>query len=141
MNVFNYLREVDGQGNHLNYGASYNINTGEFNPNEGYFVSLVGFEKVYGMPENNNRWQDVILNFLQKNVWDVIGCSEDVFLGFWVHENRLYIDLSEKIMDQNEAIRQGYARNQISIYNANDGTYIYMNKISSDPDLITDKHY
>lgn len=142
INVFDYLSKTDEQGDYVNDGASYNLNTGEFNPNEGYFVSLVGYEEEVDIPTNPNKWQDAVLSWASRTrAFSAIGVEMNVFFDFWLHDGKLYLNLSEKIMNRDEAVRQGYARNQISIYNANDGTYIYMSKVSSDPDLTTDKHY
>ena len=39
LNVFNRIVE--------NGGATYNLSTGEFNPNSGYGVALKGFERAF----------------------------------------------------------------------------------------------
>lgn len=135
INIFDYLTKTDAEGNYVNSGASFNINTGEFNPPTGYFVALGGYEKRYPLPINPNQWRDIALDFLQANVWDVIGGREDIYLGFWLYAGELYIDLSERIEDRNEAIREGFARGQIAIYDAEAGKDIYLNRVANDSDL------
>jgi hypothetical protein len=135
INIFDYLTKTDGGGNYVNSGASFNINTGEFNPPIGYFVALGGYEKRYPLPLNPNQWRDISLDFLQANVWDVIGGRDDIYIGFWIHEGLLYIDLSERIENRDQAIREGFTRQQIAIYDAEAGKDIYLNRVSNDSDL------
>lgn len=142
LNIFDYLTQTDEQGNRVNSGASFNINTGDFNPKPGYFVALGSqYQAMYPIPKTPNQWQERVLHFLGKRTLDAIGGREDIYLGFWIHNDTLYMDLSERIMDRDEAIRQGHARDQIAIYDTENGQDIYMNKVSNDPDILTDiKH-
>lgn len=134
INVFNAIQK--------NGGATYNINTSELNPTDGFIVSLVGFEKITKVPVDFKEFQEILLSYLTKTVLDQIGGRDDIYLGFWVEDNKLYIDLSEKIEDRDEAILQGYKRGQLAIYNANIKQVLTLQKlVSNDPDIETDKKH
>jgi len=97
-------------------GASYNINTSELNPKTGFFVSLAGFEKATSIPTNLNRFQDIVQSYLTSEILSEIGESPNIYLGFWVHQDTLFLDLSELFEDRTNAIREGYNRHQKAIY-------------------------
>ena len=143
ISVFNYLTEQDAAGNYVNGGATYNLNTHEFNPKSGYIVSLIGFEKVVEIPKNLNEWQTVITQYLGKRgVFDALAEQENVYLGLWIDGDRLCIDLSERIDCLGTAMSKGSERKQKAIWDANQGKVIYLyKKVSNDPDILTDKKY
>lgn len=136
MNLINVFNSIEKNG-----GATYNINTGELNPSEGYMVSLVGFEKATKIPENLNEFQNIMSAYLDKKVWDQLAISEDIYLGFWIDGDTFYVDLSEKFEFKEWAITIGYNRNQKAIWDANKKETIYLPILSYDPDLLTDRKY
>jgi hypothetical protein len=143
--VFHYLNAFDGSGDRINCGASYNIFNGDFNPDSGYMVALEGYEKVVDMPTDLNRFQDVILNYLQARVWDGMNKEAgDIYIGFWINEGKLYIDLSERIINKHHAMRAGIRRNQKAIWDANKRQEIFLEwkpTVSNDSDITTDQKY
>lgn len=102
-----------------NQGASYSILTGELNPNNGYFVSLA-----------NNESQIPLSEFTQQTVKDFISNNADAlstsnhFIGSWIENNIVYLDVSEQIQDLRTALTLGYRRNQLAIYDAFNGVVI-----------------
>jgi hypothetical protein len=138
--VYNYLSQLDGHGNFVHSGASYNLFTGDFNPGSGYMVALSGYEKIVGFPTTLNSFQDIMLNYLQGRILKVMG-DADIYLGLWFNDGKLYIDLSERIEDEPTAIKVGLARNQKAIWDANNKREIFLTKVSNDPDILTDKKY
>ena len=50
------------------------------------------------------------------------------FLGLWVDDDKLYIDKSRHFNSRTEAIKQGLALNQISIFNWSNKTCIFLKK-------------
>lgn len=135
INVFNSIQE--------NGGATYNMNTSELNPSTGYIVALVGFEKVIEkIPQTFANFQDVLLPYLDRKVWDAIGGREDIYLGFWINDGKLYLDLVERIEDRFDAIKEGWKRGQIAIWDAKTKEEITVRtKVSNDPDIETDRRY
>lgn len=96
-----------------NNGFSYNINTGEFNPDYGYFVSIQGFEATFDLSE-----------FEDKNLKQyIMGNSEqladhDRWLGGWVDDGKVYLDVSLKTEFLERAVYLGILNNQRSVYDA-----------------------
>jgi len=105
-----------------NNGFSYNINTGEFNPDYGYFVSIQGFEATFDLSE-----------FEDKNLKQYIygNCEQladhDKWLGGWVENDKVYLDVSLKTNLLDRAIYLGILNNQKAIYDA------YQNKVINIP--------
>ena len=102
-----------------NNGFSYNINTGEFNPDYGYFVSIQGFEETFDLSE-----------FEDKNLKQYIygNCEQladhDKWLGGWVDDNLVYLDVSVNIKNLETAIYTGICNSQKSIYDCANKNYI-----------------
>lgn len=114
MNLQNFYNELVN-----NNGASYNITTGILNPNSGYFVSLPNRE----LQINRNNFNDEVLReFLTKNAG--LLCRENNFVGGWIENDIVYLDVSEQIADKRTALNLGVQRNQLAIYDANNGKVI-----------------
>lgn len=127
INVYNYLSKRDDNGKYVNGGATYNLNTHEFNPTNGYIVAFVGYEMRVKMPENLNDWQRLMEKYLTHKVWDRIAEQFNIYLGFWIDEGDiLVIDIVEKIDDEAEAINTGIQRNQQAIWDANKQQVIFL---------------
>lgn len=101
-----------------NNGASYNLHTRTLNPDAGYMVAIPGFESIVDIPVDLNKFQDEVTAYcINKDMWNKIATNPDnIYLGFWLHEGKLYIDLTENIIDKDDAILAGNERNQIAIY-------------------------
>lgn len=99
-------------------GASYNVFTCDLNPSSGYMVATAGFEKRYPVPADVNKFQDAVIAFMaNRNVWAKLKENDVVFyLGFWVYEGELFIDVAEWISDKQDAVSLGIKRNQIAIF-------------------------
>lgn len=97
-------------------GASYNIHTGELNPREGYMVALEGYEKRVALPASLNEFQNVVTAYLLEfpQVWK--DEAKNIFLGFWIYENKLTIDFSENMDSIGEAYIAAVERSQIGVY-------------------------
>lgn len=96
-----------------NNGASFNINTGEFNPNDGFFVSLKGFEKVVDKEGLTSH----VASFVQENAFQL--SKLDMFLGGWVREDdSVALDISIKVPTLCEALKLGNDNEQDAIFDA-----------------------
>jgi hypothetical protein len=111
-NIRNFIESVTTNG-----GASLNINSGEFNPTNGYFVSVVGAEKKI-----NDFSGDDLEKYILENV-ELLNL-ENVFLGGWMHKGEIYLDCSQQIADKRTAIIKGMERGQIAIFDAENGKEI-----------------
>ena len=111
MNLRNLLKEINDNG-----GVSYNITTGDYNPTDGYMVSLPGYETTL-FPDDLS--EQVIKDYILKNI-EFLANSSDYYLGAWIENNRVYLDISVKINDLYEACYAGIVNEQLAIYdNAN----------------------
>lgn len=64
-----------------------------------------------------------ILNFTKN-----LQLAKNEFLGFWVDNNKIYIDISKHYNNKNKAITEGKKNNQISIFDWYKKDCIYLNK-------------
>lgn len=113
MNILNFI-----QSTKKNRGASYNIETGEFNPESGYMVSISNHEYVIS---SGVRFKDAALaaeikDYALKNA-DLL-MNGDIFLGSWVQGADIYLDCSRRFLDKREALEFGMLNNQLAIYDA-----------------------
>ena len=102
-----------------NSGLSYNMITKEYNPNKGYFVSLPNLETKVSLQSLS---VDDIATFINKH--RSLLQDKTKFVGGWVDNEVVYLDISEQIFDKREALERGYKHSQLAIYNANEGKVI-----------------
>jgi hypothetical protein len=113
MNLTNLVDELGLTG-----GFSYNITTGESTPSNGYMVSLHGYEMV--IPSDIFHAKD-IRDYVSNNAAQLY--REDLFMGGWIKDDKVYLDVSVNILDLETAVYTGMVNNQQSIYDV-------VNKIS-----------
>ena len=102
-----------------NSGVSYNMITKEYNPNKGYFVSLPNLETKVSLQSLS---VDDIVTFINRH--RTLLQDNKKFVGGWIDNEVVYLDISEQIFDKREALERGYKHSQLAIYNANDGKVI-----------------
>ena len=98
-----------------NSGVSYNMVTKEYNPNKGYFVSLPNLETKVSLQSLS---VDDIATFINKH--RSLLQDKTKFIGGWIDNDTVYLDISEQIFDKREALERGYKHNQLAIYNTNE---------------------
>lgn len=110
-------------------GASYNINTKTLNPNTGYMVSLQGYTTITHIPENMEQFQRICSNYVMNLPWAILNNLNN-WLGFWIDKetNKLVIDISQNIVDKEEAIKQGEYRLQKAIWDCANNCEIQIQK-------------
>lgn len=123
-NLRNFIESIRENG-----GASYNFSNGEFNPTNGYFVSIVGMEKVIDIKNVIDCWEvfivkgrKILKEYIAENL-EMLD-KENVFLGAWIHEGKLYLDCSQKIDSLSDAVTKGMQRDQLAIFDAAKGKEI-----------------
>lgn len=103
-------------------GASYNMSTGTINPTIGWMVSTEGNERIVPIPETWIEFSNAVNQYFRqlssngKLHLDVLMENESLFLGFWIHEGKLYIDISEWYDMFTDAIEVADKNNQIAIW-------------------------
>lgn len=95
----------------LEGGISYNVTTGEANPKTGYMVSILGFEKQF---RTNNITDKDIKEYVLDNAHELWG--ENRYLGGWLDNGTVYLDISVNILDVTNACYTGIINKQKTIY-------------------------
>ena len=106
-------------------GASYNLLTGQFNPDNGYMVSMQDHESITVF--NTESVQYEICRYVRaKAELLMAGISDTNFLGGWLVEGYLYLDISMHELDLNEALRIAKNNNQLAIFDCKNKVSIYL---------------
>lgn len=98
-------------------GATINIHGRLRAFKNGYMVSKDGFAKITTLKRLNRR---LIRTYTMHAL--LIGA----YVGFWIDNGLLYIDLSMNILDKQRAIYEGLINNQIAIYDCKNKQSIYL---------------
>lgn len=98
----------------VNKGCTFNIITRQTQWDKGYFVSNPNGVVV----ELNDNPKQAIQDFSQANKEQLMQPNN--CLGSWISKGKLYIDVSQLVLDKRTAIQIAYRNNQQAIYdNAN----------------------
>lgn len=76
----------------------------------GYMVSLLGFETTVNI--KNIDKIDAIINDYKK----IIGNKKELYIGAWLDNDIIYIDISKHIEKKQNAVNFGIKNKQLSIY-------------------------
>ena len=87
---------------------------------EGYYISIIGYEKIINF-EDLKEYIEIYQNKLLKNE----------FIGLWYNDNKLYIDITSHLQDKKRAIQKGIKNKQLAIYDV---------KNKKDVDLLKDTY-
>lgn len=125
MNLQNFMDDTLKNG-----GASYNLITGEYNPNIGYMISLPNKEQKFSANLTYNSLQYNIAEFIKENATILLGgvISNDKFIGSWVENetNTIYLDISIKVENFNEALKLAIEFNQLTIFDNQTKKTVYI---------------
>lgn len=111
-----------------NGGFSYNLNTGELNPEYGFAVAKdKQFEMSFAVGNINRKTvPDIVRVYAQKTA-DLLA-QDGAFLGAWFDDGLLYLDVSELVATEVEAIRLCQERKQLAYYNNGLKQAVYLPK-------------
>jgi hypothetical protein len=117
-NLINFKNSIINNG-----GATYNLMTGEFNPDHGYIVSIKGYEDRSKF--NEVSLQHKIVEYVKKNADVFIDAkNHELFLGGWIDNGELFLDVSVLIEDKDKAIRVAILNSQLAYYDCKLGKSI-----------------
>lgn len=105
----------NAETNHI--GFSYNINTGDHNPDHGFMVSIKGYE------ETAPSGCDLIAfgrSYFLRHAEQL--ADPNYYMGCWVNAGRFVFDISENIQFLETAIELGSANNQLAIWDCASGS-------------------
>lgn len=91
-------------------GATLDRDLQPINTKKGYMVSYFETEKTFNLDSINYK---EVSNLILKRQADL---KPNEYLGFWIYEGKLYIDISILINDFKQAQKVGIDNNQLAIY-------------------------
>jgi len=103
-----------------NGGATYNLAMGD-TAHSGYMVSKKGFEMKF-LPETDVK--QAVIRFMEAHGFELYEVEN--FIGAWIDNGVLYMDISNNFEKRSEAIREGYRNEQIAIYDVVAKESIYL---------------
>jgi hypothetical protein len=105
----------NAETNHI--GFSYNINTGDHNPDQGYMVSIKGYE------ETAPSGCDLIAfgrSYFLRHAEQL--ADPNYYMGCWVNAGRFVFDISENVQTKEVAIVLGKHHDQEAIWDCASGS-------------------
>lgn len=96
-----------------NGGASLDSSYNIIDIKKGYSVSILGYEKTYNI---NNLDYDAIIKDL-KEYKKIIENKKGYYIGFWLDDGLLYLDISKTITNYKQAVLFGVNNKQKAIFN------------------------
>lgn len=119
-----------------NGGCTFNLETSEINPMRGYAVALKGMEET--IPVSRFK-DDAVVDFINKNV-DFLSRSR-FFIGSWVNDNKVYLDVVELHENIEDAVRDGMKNDQLAIFDCKKQVKIKLPKRQKSGTLTQNKSY
>lgn len=103
-----------------NEGATLDYNLNNFNSDNGYMVSLKGQE----VKVNKNDIQGIKREIEKKR--EFIGNKRGLFIGLWLEDDIIYIDVSIHIINYVKALEVARNNDQKAIYDLKNNDSIYL---------------
>jgi len=110
-----------------NGGGSYNLLNGQLNPTDGFMVSIADHETIL-----KQNWmtglQYHIASYIKEKAHILCGglTNQRYFIGAWVENDELYLDISIKVTTKEEAERIAKDNNQLAYYDNGKKTIILL---------------
>lgn len=111
MNLKQFVKDTLNKG-----GASFNLVTGEYNPNFGYMVATSKNTEIKIKIDRFSNYE--VAKFIKDHALILCGnlISSNKFLGSWVHEGYVYLDISTLEINLNVASLLGLEADQLAIF-------------------------
>ena len=104
-----------------NGGATLDVDYNNFNTSAGYMVSIKGQEKKI----NINDIENIKKEITKKR--ELIKNRKGYYIGLWVDNDILYIDISKHIIKYNRALEVARNNKQLAVYDLKNDKSIYLN--------------
>lgn len=118
MNLLNFIKDTLNNG-----GASYNLLTGDYNPNFGYMVAVKGHELKLPITQFHNK---SLAEYIASKCHILMTNSNcNMFLGAWVDKGFVYLDVSQLITDKIKALNIAISQNEIAIFDNENKESVY----------------
>lgn len=125
---------------YIKTGATLDNNLQEITKNNGFMVSIMGYEKTFH-PDDLTNIEKTIIDYKSR-------LKVNQYIGLWNNNGLVYIDISRHYTNKQDAIKNGILNKQLAIYDLSKNkdilltkkTYILYkyNKIKNDIDYITE---
>lgn len=106
-NTINYLRLINEI--RLADGVSYNVNTQELNPVEGYMVSIPGHEETVSTID-----EETVASYIKKH--STALAKPNSFFGCWYDGHGYVLDVSERYERKRDAVFYALMYNQRAVW-------------------------
>jgi len=117
----------NAETNHI--GFSYNINTGDHNPDQGFMVSIKGYE------ETAPSGCDLIAfgrSYFLRHAEQL--ADPNYYMGCWVNAGRFIFDISENVQTKEIAIALGEHHDQEAIWDCASGSEYRLMREGDEPE-------
>ena len=117
----------NAETNHI--GFSYNINNGDSNPDQGFMVSIKGYE------ETAPSGCDLIAfgrSYFLRHAEQL--ADPNYYMGCWVNAGRFIFDISENVQTKEVAIQLGSMNNQEAIWDCASGSEYRLMREGDEPE-------
>lgn len=103
-----------------NGGATLDVNFNDFNVSTGYMVSLYSYEVKIDIND---------IEAIKKEIENKKeeAKKRNAYIGLWVENGLVYLDISKHIIDYNEALETARNNEQMAIYDLKNDKSIYLN--------------
>ena len=103
-----------------NGGATLDVNYNNFNASAGYMVSIKGHEKKININDIENIKKEITKKM------KLIKTKKSYFVGLWVENDILYVDISKHIINYNRALEVARNNKQLAVYDLKNNKSIYL---------------
>lgn len=100
-----------------NNGATLTSNLETATIDSGYMVSLAGYEIKTSI---------TLLTSEMLKEYQSIAQQQNAYIGLWLDNDELYLDISVNIKDEQQALRMARDNNQLAMYHIEKGVTIYV---------------
>lgn len=101
-----------------NNGGTYNKDLKSINASKGFMVSLQGYERKCRTEEETEE-------AITENM-EIIQGLDGAYLGAWIDEGVIYIDVSVLVENKEDAMQLGKINNQLAIFDIENNESIYL---------------
>jgi hypothetical protein len=120
----NYKELIDRDG-------GFTLDILGYRPLKGYVVSLPGYTRKIEV----NSFSDEDIKDYAANYFYELTSGQNFYIGAWLENGEVWLDLSENVKDLTTALRLGKERNQIAIWDVVNGCELKCGGTGYDGDM------
>lgn len=97
-----------------NNGITLNVNLERINAKNGFMISITNFEIVLPCDKFNEEITKQFITDMIKQI-NILG-SKNHYIGIFINDNKIYFDISIRILEFENALKIGKENDQIAIW-------------------------